>query len=111
MTELYKGNIRNHSVSEITITNNGVQIAKSGSIIIKKDALFYRNFSGKMISLDYDTVLPTFEEAFIYATNQLNNNKEVLQLASCVFVNDKELQYVKTISNKELKELKKSYKK
>jgi hypothetical protein len=110
MTVIYKGIIRRYTVNQIEITENGVKCVKTETPIIRKDALFYRGICGKKISFDYDTPLPTYEEAESYAQQQVNHNQEYLGLANCLFVNDNEVRYYKEVSHKEFKEMKKKIK-
>ena len=107
MKKIYCGNIHRlkiYSVDEVAKTT-GFE-----SVILVKDALFYRNRLGKLISFDYDTVLPTLYEAqinLINSFNKSNSNKDLY----CVYANESEILPSEFITNKELKMLKKEYKK
>ncbi len=112
MKNLYKCHIRNLVINGITFKGNSIdEIDYSGSILIK-DALFYRNRLGVLVSLDYDTELCSFHEAQDFCIQSIINaivEKNQYPYNECLFYNESELSFLRKVPNKEIKQLKKQY--
>ena len=102
------GTIRNMYVKNIGVNEEAGKIV-TDNMIIKKDAPFYINRVGRLISLDYDTFLPTRTEAEAFVVGRAKNFPDHLELATCLYA-DYGCMETHQISRKEFKELKKTYK-
>ena len=113
MKNIYKGDLQKLTVTDFSIKENSVRILKYNKAVVKKDLLFYRGLANTFISFDYGTRLLDETEAFDVLCTDLAKRQEPLEepYPSCVYINPSDMQYEKSISNQEFKQLKKSYKK
>ena len=109
MKDIYKGNVMGFKVKNFQMDGNNISLLEYETPILHKDLYFYKNYFGVLISFDYDTKLPTFEEAFDYSSEVIRNYKKI-PVIPMHFVNENDLVHDRIITNKEFKELKKSYK-
>lgn len=100
MAKIYQGPIKNMHVKDLKVTSRGLEFALEDTIAVK-NSLFYKNMFGRMINLEYDNFLATRQEAKDFVNETAN---------SIIFVDYNELEYYDEINKKELKELKKHYK-
>ena len=63
MKKLYTGEIKKLSIKNLDPKPGALMNLAYESMVIKKDALFYINFLGVPISVDFNTKLLTREEA------------------------------------------------
>ena len=111
MKLIYTGEIKKIYVKNIDFSNNGsISEIELSQITVVKEAKFYKNFLGKIISFKYDSLLPTEEEAKIYATNIISSHPTKIEEAECIFVDYDNLT-PDAITKEEFKQLKKQYKK
>ncbi len=108
MQTIEKGSIKNLYVSTYTRSGNNTTLVLSDAVI-KEDAEFYRNITGKLISFDYDTHLASRDEATDLIVQAIENNPNTT-LLSCLFVDYDEVEYAGQISEKAFKQLSKRYK-
>ncbi len=113
MPKILKTNINKLYVKklEVNINEGNVQNVVLSENILKKDAEFYRNFLGVLVSFDYGTRLPDYDEAYSYTKQQIaTDNPSKILNASCLFVREDDVFFERTVSRKEFKQLKKKYK-
>ena len=110
MKKLYKGNIRSLSITKLEFDGANIKDIKFNKAIIKKDALFYKNFFNVMISFDIDTKLPDFDEAYDCVFQVVSKHPELMNEVACQYTDFDEFKYFANVSGKEFRELKKSYK-
>ena len=111
MKKIFTGSINTLHLKSLSFSEPITKLTEE-STILKKDALFYQNIFGKMINFEYDTCLPTKEEAEDYFANINTEAKEhnaTFRECSIMYYNEDELKYLKSISSKEFKQLKKSF--
>lgn len=80
---IYRGNI-----SKLVIGHLGEE-----SYVLKKDAYFYKNRFGKMISYDYGTVLPSYDEAREWLEHVINESDNDSNTVDCMYVDYDKLKY------------------
>lgn len=102
MPNIYVGNIKKMYVKKLEINGRNIKRVLEDEVL-EKNSEFYINKFGRSINFKYDNYLPTREEAIDYTSRGWRNEM--------IFVDYEELQLARTISNKEFKELKKSFKK
>ena len=107
MKRILRGPIYKLYVKNLEINDTVLDI-ELASTTLKKDALFYINSFGKIVSLDYNTVLPQKEEAQYYIESHLPGTKNS---ADCVYFEDSDLEKYQLLSQSAFKQLKKTYKK
>lgn len=107
--EIFTGEIRKLYIKKLDIKEDSVD-AIVGSVIVKKDAPFYCNIVGRLVSFEHHTYLPTREEAEAYINNIVKNQPSALNDATCLYANYNSME-PKRIDRSEFKQLKKSYRK
>ncbi len=113
MKRILRGPIYKLYVKNLEINDTVLDI-ELASTTLKKDALFYINSFGKIVSLDYNTVLPQKEEAQYYIESHLPGTKKDKinpNSADCVYFEDSDLEKYQLLSQSAFKQLKKTYKK
>ncbi len=105
MKKIFTGPIHSIHLKELDITENSLKLEAQSTILIK-DALFYQNIFGKIVSFDYGTCLCPKDEAYDYLTSFTNQNKNRFSIP---YINEEEITFDKAITKKEFKELKKKY--
>ncbi len=114
MKKIFTAPIHRLSIKSLNITENSFKL-ETTSTVLKKNAYFYRNIFNKIISFDYSTRLATKEEADDYLIYSINANKNKDSLSNnstdILYFDEDELTFEKEIKNKELKLMKKQYKK
>ena len=106
MKTLYKGPINTCYAKKLEVSRNFNTTHEVAYKVAKSDALFYRGIAGKMISFEYDTNLPTMEEATAYVMTHMENYPN----NDCIFAEDGDIKPFKDISNEEFSKMKKEYK-
>lgn len=107
--EYCTGEIKKIYIKSITL-GDGIQNIVTDSIVVKHNAPFYWKCFGKLISIEYNAVLPTKDEAECFVTTIVKNNPERKQSATCIYVDYNDMK-VHKISRKDFVLLKKEYKK
>ena len=102
------GPIKTMRVKSIGV-NEDVGKVVTESIILQKDAPFYWNRLGRLVSFEYSTFLPTMTEAENYVVGVAKNNPDHLEYATCMYA-DYDNMEVHQIEKEEYKELVKTYK-
>ena len=105
----YTSEIKNLYIKSISISNDVQKVVLDNFVIIQ-NAPFYLNRFGKFISFEYNTVLPTKEEAENYILGVIKNNPNNSKNATCIYVDYKNMN-AHTISKKDFVLLKKKHKK
>ena len=92
---------------------DGKDNLNESSHFLKKDALFYCNNFGQIISFDYGTKLADYDEAYsyLYSLYESFKDKSNIDKYSIAYYNMNELEYLKSVETKELKQLKRTYNK
>ena len=110
MKRIYTGEIRNLYVKSIEVNGKAMEVV-TDSMVVRKDAPFYPNFVGKLISFEFDTYLPTKDEAEAYVRETVQRNPNIsLDRATCLYACYGEMSS-QSVSNEEFKTYKKTYKK
>ncbi len=104
---IYKGDIKRFVVKRVEF-GKGAPVIKTESIVIKKDAKFYLGHTGRMISFDYNTYLPSQNEAACFLNEAINTNPDV-QCTSCEYVDYTKLSHFDNVSRTQYKQMKKTY--
>ena len=102
---IYKGNLKSLYVKGFQVTDKGI-IASLGTILLQRDALFYKNFVGKVINFQYDTHLPSYSEAETFLRSSAKPGSIGL---SCLYA-DYESIVPAPEETRSVKELKKEFK-
>ena len=102
------GSIKNMYVKKVGISETASKVVTE-SIVLKKNAPFYWNLLGRLISFEYNTFLPTKSEAEAFVVERAKNFPEHLHLATCMYADYGNME-VHEIGRKEFKQLKKTYK-
>lgn len=111
MKKIFTGPINTLHIKSLSLKDNGLNLIKE-DLVLKKDALYYQNFFGKMVNFEHNTCLLSKEEAEDYFKNFDSKVKEhniTVEECSILYFNEEELEFVKSISNEEFKALKKSF--
>ena len=107
MKKLYTGEIKKLSIKNLDPKPGALMNLAYESMVIKKDALFYINFLGVPISVDFNTKLLTREEAVYYLQNGLKVNPSLCHCLSCIY-QDQQLTFSHEVTKEEFKQLVKS---
>ena len=102
------GPIKNMYVKNIGISEK-VREVVTESIVLQKNAPFYWNRFGRLVSFEYGTFLPTESEAEAYVEEAARLHPEYLENATCMYADYGHME-VHEIGRKEFKVLKKTYK-
>ncbi len=102
------GPIKNMYVKSMGI-NEGIGKVVTESIVLKKDAPFFWNGLGRLISFEYNTFLPTKNEAEAFVVESAKNHPNCPERATCMYADYSQME-VHEISRKDYKALKKTYK-
>lgn len=109
MKKLYTGEIKKLSIKKLDPKPGALMNLAYESTVIKKDALFYLNFLGVPISVDFNTKLLTREEAVYYLQNGFKVNPGLCQCLSCMYQGEN-LTFSHEVSKEEFKQLMKTKK-
>lgn len=110
MKRIYKGVLRDCSISHLEIRDGNISKFEFQTPVIKEDILFYEGLFGVRVSFDFMTRLPDYAEATDYIKDWTIHSKNPLQSKShCVYADPTEMKYDRTISREEFKQLKKRY--
>jgi hypothetical protein len=104
MKKIYTGDIKKLSIKKLDPKPGALINLAYESTVLKKDALFYINFLGVPISLDYNTKLLTREEAVYYLKNGFKVNPSLSHCLSCMY-QDQNLTFSHEITKEEFKQL------
>lgn len=102
------GPIKNMYVKSIGVNENIGKVVTE-SIVLQKNAPFYWNGMGRLVSFEYGTFLPTKSEAETFVEEAARRHPDYLTSATCMYAGYGEMT-VHEISRKEFKQLKKTYK-
>ena len=108
---IFKGNIRRFDIKKIDFNGSKIKILEYETPIVKKDALFYVNMVGNIISFDYDTKLANVEEARDVSISMIKSLDQDLAKVGCIFFNENELVHSESLNRHDFKVLKKEFKK
>lgn len=109
--KIYTGDIKRYNIKKLGIDKNAEKILEANQAIVKKDALFYYNKLGILISFDYRTRLPDFNEAEELSIYEAKNSFTHSADPGFIYCDEKSIKYDKSISTAEFKVLKKTYEK
>ena len=107
MKKIYTGEIKKLSIKKLEPKPDALINIAYESTVFKKDALFYVNFMGVVISLDYGTKLLRREEAEYYLKSGLKVNPSLAHLVPCLY-QDSEVKFSHEITDEEFKQIKKT---
>lgn len=102
------GAIKNLYVKDMGVNERIGEIVTE-SIVLRKNAPFYWNFLGRLVSFEYNTFLPTKDEAEAYVVEAAKRHPNNLGAATCMFADYGHME-VHEIDKKAFKALKKTYK-
>lgn len=105
---IYHGKVMKLVVGVVEVKPSATEILKASKFVVREDALFYRNMFGKMVNFEFNTVLPTYDEAFDYIQIQKTRNSSCGS-ASCLY-SDLNDMIPEDVSVEHFKQLKKEYK-
>ena len=112
MKKIYIGPIHTLHLKSLSFAESSAKLSKE-SFVLKKNALFYQNFFGKIINFEHNTCLPTRDEAEDYLESIIREKKDhnaALRNCSTIYYSEYDLKPLKTVSNEEFRQLKKSFK-
>ncbi len=109
MRKLYTGEVKRLSIKKLDPNVEALRDIAFESTVVQKDALFYVNFAGVLISVDYNTKLLNRCEAEYYLRSCYKANPETAHLAGCVY-KDSGATFSHEVTNEEFKQLIKSKK-
>ena len=104
MKKLYTGSIKKLTVKNINIFPAAIEKIAFESVVVEKDSLFYMNFFGVPISVDYGTKLLTKSEAECYIKDFAKAFPGNLDKASCIYANGP-FKFSHEITNDDFKKL------
>ncbi len=110
MPEILKGDIKTIYVKDLELNEGNVENIILSQRVLKKDVEFYRNFLGVLISFDYNSPLPDYDDAYSYVKQLAMKYPLNASKASCFFIDKNDVRFDRMITKKEFKELKKKYK-
>lgn len=102
------GPIKNMYVKDMGISESIGDIVTE-SIVLKKNAPFFWNGLGRLISFEYNTFLPTKSEAETFVLDAARRHPEHPELATCMYADYGNME-THEISRKDFAVLKKTYK-
>ena len=106
---IYKGTLKNLYVKDFQVSEEGLVVALDlESVIVAKDSLFYRNFTGRLINFEYNTYLPSFIEAKAFVREVCKYNP-MSSKASCLYADYSSIEEAKE-ETRSIKEIKRYYK-
>ena len=102
--KLYTGEIRKLSLKKLEPKPEALLNLAYESTVVNKDALFYKNILGVVISVDYNTKLATRDEAEYYLRNSFKVNPGLAHLDSCLY-QESDVKFSHEVTKGELKQL------
>ena len=102
------GPIKNMYVKNMGV-NEGITEFITESIVLKKNAPFFWNGVGRLISFEYNTFLPTKNEAELFVLDAIRKHPDHPELATCMYADYGNME-VHEIGRKEYNALRKTYK-
>lgn len=111
MPILLRNDIKSVYVKGLELNGSKIEKICLESKVIKKDALFYKGLLGNMISFDYNTTLPSLDEAESYVEQQVGVKPQFADVISCLYVDEDNMKLEGRVAKKRFKQLKKDYKK
>lgn len=109
MRKLYTSEVKRLSIKKLDPNAEALRDIAFESTVIKKDALFYVNFAGVLISVEHNTKLLNRYEAEYYLRSCYKADPKTAHLASCVY-KDSGATFSHEVTNEEFKQLIKSKK-
>lgn len=109
MKKLYTGDIKKLSIKKLDPKPGALINIAFESTVVKKDALFYVNFAGVVISLDYGTKLLSRDEAEYYLKSGLKVNPALSHLLYSLY-QDADVKFSHEVTKEEFKQLLKTKK-
>lgn len=110
MPILLRNDIKSVYVKGLELNGSKIEKICLESKVIKKDALFYKGLLGNMISFDYNTTLPSLDEAESYVEQQVSVKPQFSDAISCLYVDEDNMRLERKVTKKRFKQLKKEYK-
>lgn len=104
MRKLYTGEIKRLSIKKLDPNLDALQNIAYESTVVEKDALFYVNFAGVLISVEYNTKLLNRNEAEYYLRSCVKADPNTAHLAGVVYKDDGVV-FSHEITNGEFKKL------
>ena len=106
---IYKGTLKNLYVKDFQVSEEGLVVALDlESVIVAKDSLFYKNFTGRLINFEYGTYLPSQNEAEAFVREVCKYNP-MSSKASCLYADYGSIEEAKD-ETRSVKEIKRYYK-
>ena len=106
---IYKGTLKNLYVKDFQVSEEGLVVALDlESVIVAKDSLFYKNFTGRLINFEYGTYLPSKTEAEAFVREVCKYNP-MSSKASCLYADYGSIEEAKE-ETRSIKEIKRYYK-
>ena len=106
---IYKGTLKNLYVKDFQVSEEGLVVALDlESVVVAKDSLFYRNFTGRLINFEYNTYLPSFIEAEAFVRDVCRHNPNSSK-ASCLYADYGSIEEA-VDETRSVREIKKYYK-
>ena len=102
--KLYTGEIRNLTIKSIDPNTSALKKIAYESTVVRNDALFYKNFAGAIISVDYDTKLLSRDEAEYFLECCVETAPSRAMQASCLYQGT-DFKFSHEVTNEELKKL------
>ena len=106
---IYKGTLKTLYVKDFQVSDEGLVVALDlDSVVVAKDSLFYRNFTGRLINFEHATFLPSFQEAEAFVKGVCECNPDSSK-ASCLYADYSSIEKCPE-ETRSVREIKKYYK-
>lgn len=106
---IYRGTLKNLYVKDFKVSEDGLIVALDlDSVVVAKDSLFYRNFTGRLINFEHSTYLPSFTEAEAFVRDVCRHNPNSSK-ASCLYADYDSIEVAKD-ETRSVNEIKRYYK-
>ena len=106
---IYKGTLKNLYVKDFQVSEEGLVVALDlESVVVAKDSLFYKNFTGRLINFEYGTYLPSRTEAELFVRGVCEHNP-MSNKASCLYADYGSIEEA-VDETRSVREIKKYYK-
>lgn len=104
----FTGDIKRMYVKNVTVDGN-ISNIETESVVLIKDSPFYCNIVGRLISMKYNTFLPTYSEADYVVERLARLNPDNLEAATCIYADYDNMKAHNT-SKQDFKVMKKNFK-
>ena len=106
---IYKGTLKTLYVKDFQVSEEGLVVALDlESVVVAKDSLFYKNFTGRLINFEYGTYLPSRTEAELFVRGVCKYNP-MSNKASCLYADYGSIEEA-VDETRSVREIKKYYK-